>query len=117
MRHAGKVEFVMALRPLYAAPLEIHACVGAVVNVENEHWVALKAVSGDVWFLDSQELRPSKMTKDEYVKFIDKRRAAYPIYWAEQMAASSSAPNCGDSPVLPLASQETPVDDSMMSAE
>ena len=116
MRHAGHVEYVMSLQPLYISPLEIHACVGAIVNKDNEHWVALKSVSGEVWYLDSLEHRPRKMPKEEYAKFIDTRRAAYPIYWAEQMVASSSAPSC-DSPLLPLAGQDTSADDSMMSID
>ena len=106
----------MSLQPLYVSPLEIHACVGAVVNKDNEHWVALKSVSGEVWCLDSLE-RPRKMPKDEYAKFIETRRAAYPIYLAEQMTASSGAPSFGDSPLLPLASQDMPADDSMMSID
>ena len=110
MRTVGKVEYVMRLQPLYVSPSDIHSCTGAVVNIDNKHWVALKAVSGEVWFFDSQLRGPSKMTQAEYMKFVEKRRAAYPIFWAEDMTVSSSASR-GDSPALPL--EETPGNDSM----
>ena len=45
MRKAGKVEYVLQLRPLYVEPARIHHCVGAIVNIDDQHWVALKAVS------------------------------------------------------------------------
>ena len=67
------------------------------------------------------------MTEAEYKNFVERRRAAYPITWAEEMSRLStklgSFPNAatGDSltgsssssPVLPLASQDTTGDDSM----
>ncbi len=36
MRKAGKVEYCMLLRPLYKSPSDIHSCVGAVVNIEDQ---------------------------------------------------------------------------------
>ena len=64
MRNSGKVQYVMQLRPLYEKPLYIHSCVGAIVNIDNMHWVALKVVSGEIWLLDS-ESRPSKISEQE----------------------------------------------------
>jgi hypothetical protein len=92
------------------------------------HWVAVRSIGGQIWFLDSQEKRPSKMRDDEYRKFLLKRRAAYPIVWAEDMkkagvsdevpAASGASPSQdGSAPVLPLTRRDTadssqPVEDS-----
>ena len=92
------------------------------------HWVALKSIAGQIWFLDSQEKRPSKMKDAEYRKFLLKRRAAYPIVWAEDMkklgvsdevpvASGASSSQDGNAPVLPLTGRDTadssqPVEDS-----
>jgi hypothetical protein len=82
------------------------------------HWVAVRSIGGQIWFLDSQEKRPSKMRDDEYRKFLLKRRAAYPIVWAEDMkkagvsdevppASGASSSQDGSAPVLPLTRQDT----------
>ena len=118
LRKAGKVQYVMQLRPLYVAPSHLHTCVGAIVNIDDKHWVALKAVSGEIWLLDSQR-KPRKLEEEEYIAYVNKRRATYPIAWAEDMATVST--NAGpslsslsslddataSSPLLPLASLET----------
>ena len=127
MHHAGHVEYCMRLQPLYLSPSDIHGCVGAVVNINDLHWVAVKSVGGQIWFLDSQERQPSKMKDEQYKKFLSKRRAAYPIVWAEDMkgtkevgagdefpavsgaSGASSSQDGGDPmrPVLPLTRQDT----------
>ena len=60
--------------------------------------------------LDSQEEAPTKMSWEQYTKFVHKHKAAYPIRHAEDMRAtqpvtSSAAGSSTDSLVLPLASQ------------
>jgi len=118
MKKRGRVEYTMSLKPLYKHPEEIHSCVGAVVNVDDRHWVAIRSQGGEIWLLDSQECRPIRMTREAYNKFVAKRRAAYPIHWATDMsqppssaAASSSASS--QTPVLPLESQS----DTMLSEQ
>ena len=116
MRKAGKVEYVMQLQPLYVEPARLHSCVGAIVNVDDAHWVCLKAVSGDVWLLDSQQ-KPKQLTEAEYHAFLRLRKAAYPIYWAEDMGTSGASLGTSahsgetvESPLLPLASQDVIID-------
>ena len=113
MRRAGKLEYKMLLRPLYERPEDIHASVGAVVNLDNRHWVALRSVGGQIWYLNSDRREiASKLTEAQYVALVNKRRAAYPIQWADDMRASlpsaSSSADSPCSPVLPLASLDTP---------
>jgi len=129
MKKRGRVEYTMSLKPLYKHPEEIHRAVGAVVNVDDRHWVAIRSQGGEIWLLDSQERRPIRMTREAYHKFVAKRRAAYPIHWATDMsqlpssAAASSSASSSQTPVLPLESQtltqsdaETPVDVEMAPA-
>ena len=113
MRRAGKVEYKMLLRPLYEKPADIHASVGAVVNLDNRHWVALRSVGGEIWYLDSNRREiASKVAEPQYAALVNKRRAAYPIQWADGMTASlpsaSSSADSPCSPVLALASLDTP---------
>ena len=47
--------------------------VGAIANLDNEHWVALKYVNGVVWLLDSLRA-PRVLNEIAYKKFVDRRR-------------------------------------------
>ena len=104
MRKQGKVEYVMSLEPLHKSPAMIHSCVGAIVNVDNIHWVALKSIAGKIWLLDSQK-NPRQLSEDEYKEFARTRKGAYPIHWAVDMSkpiSDSQASSSHESPVLPL---------------
>lgn len=79
MRVAGKIEFVLSLEPLHVNPNALCACVGAVVNIGNRHWVALRRIGGQVWRLDSQASLPQRLTEAEYMTFVSKHRSAFPI--------------------------------------
>ena len=86
MRVLGRVEFVISLEPLHANPNAISTSIGAVVNIGNRHWVALRKIGDQVWLLDSQEPLPLRLTDVEYKTFISRRRHAFPIRRAEEMA-------------------------------
>ena len=76
MRKAGRVEYVLELKSLYLQPEIIHTCIGAIVNLRSEHWVALRSFAGQIWFLDSQERSPIKLTHEDYVAYVNKHKAA-----------------------------------------
>ena len=90
MRASGGIEFVMSLEPLHKNPDALKSCVGAVVNVNNNHWVALRRVASQVWLLDSQEPLPQRLTEAEYKQYVKKHRGAFPIRHAENMSSSSA---------------------------
>ena len=77
----------MSLKPLHAKPAALQACLGAVVNLENIHWVALRWLGGRVRLLDSQASSPTSLTWGEYLVFISSHRHAYHI---------EVAPNAGN---------------------
>ena len=58
-------------------------------------------------YIDSLEQHPSKMTFDQFRKFVTKHKAAFPIRHAEDMRAETQvfAGSSTDSPLLPLATQ------------
>ena len=81
MRNSGRIEYVISLEPLHVNPAIIRGCVGAVVNIRNRHWVALRYDDG-VWLLDSQEHVPQSMSDAEYKAFIRRHRNAFPLFVA-----------------------------------
>jgi len=111
LKRRGRVEYVMQLQPLHVNPCQIHSSLGAIVNLDNKHWVALKVLSGTIWLLDSTQM-PKPLSDGEYEAFVRKRRAAFPIVWADDMGAEetgTSAPSqeaATESPLLPLAQEE-----------
>ena len=113
MHKKGRIEHVLELKALYLHPHLIHICIGAIVNIDNKHWCALRSIGGQIWRLDSLNKHPEKLTQNEYIAFVNKRRAAYPIMMAENMASSSSASHENSSPVLPMVDTQ----DSVCSAE
>ena len=62
----------MSLEPLHLKPERLHGAVGAVVNVDGRHWVALRSVKGQVLRLDSQAAAPRHLTCSDYKAFISK---------------------------------------------
>lgn len=114
MRRKGRIEYVIELKALYLHPELIHTSSGAIVNIENKHWVAVRSIAGQIWLLDSL-YSPSRMTEAQYLSFVTLRKAAYPITLAINMAASSTSRSSLDdvnSPVLPTM-QDTLGTDSM----
>ena len=79
MRHAGRIEYTMLLEPLHANPDALHTSVGAVVNIGNRHWVALRSIAGQIWRLDSQDPMPRLMTESSYRSYIDQNRGAFAL--------------------------------------
>ena len=79
---AGKHETRYELRwePLFRDPGAIHQCVGAVANLRQQHWIALKSIDGQIWRLDSLERTPQPMDDLSYNWFIRVNRGTYPIY-------------------------------------
>eukprot|EP00973_Karenia_brevis_P017764 2440776-Karenia_brevis.AAC.1 len=88
MRVAGRIEFVWDNNTLYANPDALRTSVGAVINIQNKHWVALRRIGEQVWLLDSQEPSPHPFTNSEYKAFISKHREAFPIRQAMEMHIS-----------------------------
>ena len=121
MRKAGRIEYVLELKSLYLQPEIIHMCVGAIVNLRSEHWVALRSVAGQIWFLDSVAPSPRPLSHEDYLAYVNKHKGAYPIKFAENIGSaltsrSSLDDSPGGSPVLPVAaSQDTRAEDSAMS--
>ena len=107
MSRHGKILYVMELKPLHVEPERIHAVIGALVS-QDDHFIALRSVAGQIWCLNSLQQHPSKMTFDQYKACINKYKEAYPIRHADNMrdeAQPSASSAAGDSPLLPLASQ------------
>ena len=86
LRRAGCVEYVMSLEPLHLKPKRLHCAVGAVVNVDGRHWVALRSVKGQVLRLDSQAGAPRQLTCAVYKAVISKH-ASFLIEHAKDMSA------------------------------
>ena len=57
--------------------------VGAVVNVRNQHWLALKRVGGAIWLLDSLSL-PAVLSDHEFEDLVRLHPHAYAIHRAGQ---------------------------------
>ena len=73
---AGRIEYKIILKPLRENPSTLRDCVGAVVNIRNRHWVALRYDAGVTWLLDSQEHGPQVLSEAEYKAFIRKHKKA-----------------------------------------
>jgi hypothetical protein len=102
MFRSGRVTCVMPLEPLRAAPTSLCTAIGAVVNIDNLHWVALRYVDEQVWLLDSQNSRPVPYTWQNYLCFIRVHPDAYRIEPAIDMhcVPSSAGPNLGRARVM-----------------
>ena len=82
MRHAGRIEYKITLTPLHVNPSTLRGCIGAVVNIRNRHWVALRYDAGVTWLLDSQEHGPQTLSEAEYKAFIRRHKNAFPLFVA-----------------------------------
>ena len=115
MENAGKVEYVLDMRPLCQNPDRIYSSVvlGAIVNIDNKHWVALRNVADKLWLLDSLRGRPVALTEKEFRVYMKKHgEHAYCIELAENMSlpfssgamdsGTTAAPHESASPLLPL---------------
>jgi len=51
MTKHSKILYVLELEPLHVEPEKIHNVIGALVNLNNEHWIALRSVAGQIWYL------------------------------------------------------------------
>ena len=105
LRKHGKILYVLDLKVLCKHPELVHRSVGAIVNIDDAHWVAIKTFGGEIWLLDSLKA-PERLSYNEYISYVNKHRAAYPIRLAANMSVgtpSQSLPPTSDSPVLPVA--------------
>ena len=91
MRKHGRVQHIMRLEPLHVNPASLRTSLGAVANIENVHWVALRWLDGRVWLLDSQEPWPVSFTWLDYLDFIGKHKDVYRIEFAPANAAATSS--------------------------
>ena len=53
-------------------------CVGAVCNIQNEHWIGLKSVDWVIWKLDSQK-QPAPMLQEDFLASITENIHCYPV--------------------------------------
>jgi hypothetical protein len=79
MAKRGRIEYVLSLEPLCVHAAALRAAAGAIVNIENRHWVALRWEQGVVWLLDSMEERPRALTWTAYQHFVRLHRGAFRI--------------------------------------
>ena len=79
-RTAGVRGFEMSLAPLHCNPDVISAAVGAIVNIENRHWVALRQIGNQIWWLDSSDPSPHPLTMAVYRQRIQEHKDAFPIF-------------------------------------
>jgi len=83
----------LLLNPLCNAP-EIFSedrVFGAIVNIDNAHWVALKRVDGDIWLLDSTAA-PEILSEEEFLQLINFHRSAYCVCAARDDAEAAGPP-------------------------
>ena len=85
MRHPGRTAYKISPEQLSMNPSMIRKCVGAVVNIRNMHWVALRhetrpSDAGVIWLLDSQERRPQKLSDAEYRAYVRRHKSSYLMF-------------------------------------
>ena len=88
--------YVLEMKALLTNPTKIHTSVGAIVNKDNKHWLALRSIGGKIWKFNSSEKSPTQLSQNEYVSLINERKASYLINIAEDTSQSTN-----DSPILP----------------
>ena len=72
--------YILDLEPLHVTPEKLFddQTVGALVNIEQSHWVAIKYHGGIIWLLDSAKVPIARqMSYVEYKSYIQKYRDAY----------------------------------------
>lgn len=123
MKKAGKVEYKLGLEPLHKNPDRIYSpsVIGAIVNKQNVHWVAIRFIVGKLFLLDSQRGRPIVMSERDYRYFVKKHDYAYCLELADDMSlpsgavesGSTAAPHASASPLLPFAAADSSGDASV----
>ena len=80
LRHTAV--FALSEQPLRESPDIIYnqAVVGAVVNLNNQHWVAIKFRDGALWLLDSGNQGAVYYSYPMYLAYVQEHRHSYPIY-------------------------------------
>eukprot|EP00439_Symbiodinium_sp_Y106_P007136 s9091_g1.t1 len=75
MEAFGQLRWHMDIQRAMTAE-DLHGCIGAVVNLEGRHWVALRPLTQRFLYLDSVEERPRELSKGE----LDALLVAHPAY-------------------------------------
>ena len=75
----GRVEHVMFLEPLRFNPHALQTSIGAVVNIRNVHWVALRWLADTVWLLDGMDPRLRPLSWQQYLFLIKEHKDAFRI--------------------------------------
>eukprot|EP00973_Karenia_brevis_P080100 11113928-Karenia_brevis.AAC.1 len=83
-----RVEYMLLLEPLHISPGMLKTSVGAVANIDNVHWVALRWLDEHVWLLDSMEC-PKQLSWHEYLVFVKTYKNTYRIELAQNTQAAS----------------------------
>ena len=107
MKKAGKVEYKLGLEPLHKNPDRIYSpsVIGAIVNKQNVHWVAIRFIEGKLFLLDSQRGRPIMMSERDYRYFVKKHEYAYCLELADDMSLPSGAVESGSTAAPPNGSR------------
>ena len=71
----GQLRWQMDIQRAMTAE-DLHGCVGAVINLEGRHWVALRPFSQQFLFLDSMEEHPREVSDGK----LDALLVAHPTY-------------------------------------
>ena len=90
----GETSYELRWEPLFRHPDVIHRCVGAVANLRQRHWIAIKSVDDQIWRLDSLDPAPRRMTELDYNWFIRTNRGTYPVYAIDKGEAVPPADTC-----------------------
>jgi len=82
MRVRGRIEYELCFEPLRVRPEILQVAVGALVNIDGRHWVALRFIDGVVWLLDSLDCAARPLEWGAYVNFVREQRNqnAFPIF-------------------------------------
>jgi Josephin len=82
MRVRGRIQYELCFEPLRFRPESLLVAVGALVNIDGRHWVALRFLDGVVWLLDSLEAAARPLEWSAYVNFVREQRNqnAFPIF-------------------------------------
>ena len=75
MEAFGQLRWHMDIQRAMTAE-DLRGCIGAVVNLEGRHWVALRPLARRFLYLDSMEERPRELNDGE----LDSLLAAHPTY-------------------------------------
>ena len=75
------LQFDLCLQPLHSNPYALYLddVVGAVVNQNNNHWVAVKKIGDNIWLLNSTNPEPEALTWREYMSLITTYPNTFPI--------------------------------------